>query len=189
MSNTSAVAEGGSKKRGRKWVIIVAAVVVLAAAAGTAAQFLLRSDGAAAAGNEAGARAKKVNPVFVSLDQFTVNLADEGGERFAQIAVTLEVANEQVDKAIHARMPSIRNAVLLLISSKKADDLLSLDGKKALAEEIALRAGAELGWQPSGAPEGGSADPQGTEAGARAPAASDRKNPIEAVHFSNFIVQ
>lgn len=170
MSKNSATADGGSSKGGRRWMIVAAVVVALGAAVGAAVQFLVRPGQAAAPDGEASARARAANPVFVALDQFTVNLADEGGERFAQIAVTLQVSDEKVDKAIRAHMPSIRNAILLLISSMKAGDLLSLDGKKALSDGIALRAGAELGWPGPG------------ESGAPG-------NPIVAVHYSNFIVQ
>lgn len=166
MSTTTAAPEGG-KKRGNKWILIAATVAVLGAVAAGAAQFLGRPVLLGTSPVDAAAAAKKENPIFVSLEQFTVNLADEGGERFAQIAVTLEISDQEIDKAIRSRMPSIRNAVLLLMSSKKAGDLLSLEGKKLLAEQIALRAGAELGWQ----------------------GASGGNNPVEAVHFSHFIVQ
>ncbi|MDT3677608.1 MAG: flagellar basal body-associated FliL family protein [Burkholderiaceae bacterium] len=157
------------KNRAKKWTMIVGAVVVLTAAAGAGAQFLVRPQADA----EKTASARKIDPIFVSLEQFTVNLADEGGERFAQVGVTLEVLDERIDKAIRAHMPSIRNTVLLLLSSKQTDDLLTLDGKKQLAAQIAQQAGRQLGWAPQ------ANDGQKTEA----------PNPIAAVHFSHFIVQ
>lgn len=166
---SKAAAQPAKKNRAKKWALIVGAVVVLSGAAGAAAQFLVRpgSGEAAEAGQE-----RRRDPIFVALDQFTVNLADEGGERFAQIGVTLEVVDEKADKAIRTHMPSIRNSVLLLLSSKSTSELLTLDGKKRLAEQIAARAGGELGWtEPA---EG---------------AAPRRPNPIAAVHFSHFIVQ
>lgn len=175
MSDASASRETRHANRGKKWALIVGAVVVLTAAAGAAAQFLVRPAQLAGLYSDAGVRR---DPLFVSLDQFTVNLADEGGERFAQVGVTLEVADEKVDKAIRAHLPSIRNSVLLLLSSKKTTDLLSLDGKKQLAAEIASQAGRELGWQPVDETKG--SDIAGRPA---------RANPIEAVHFSHFIVQ
>lgn len=151
--------------RGKKWLLIVVVLVVLGAAAGAALWFL----GGADAAQQAEAPAKKRNPVFVPLEQFTVNLADEGGERFAQVSVTLEVADEQVDKALRTLMPSVRNSVLLLLSSKKSEELLTLDGKKQLAEQIGASAAAELGWSESNG--------------------ADRPKPVSAVHFSHFIVQ
>lgn len=161
----SAATEVPRRSRGKKWVLITVAVVVLAGAAGAAAWFL----GGADAAQKTEAPAKKRNPVFVPLEQFTVNLADEGGERFAQIGVTLEVADEQVDKALRALMPSVRNSVLLLLSSKKSEELLTLDGKKHLAEQIAASTATELGWSESNG--------------------ADVPKPVAGVHFSHFIVQ
>lgn len=152
--------------RGKKWALIAVAAIVLAGAAGAALHFL---GGSADAAQRSHAPAKARNPVFVPLDQFTVNLADEGGERFVQVGVTLEVADEQADRALHALMPSVRNSVLLLLSSKKSEELLTLDGKKLLAAQIAASASAELGWSESNG--------------------ADRPKPVAAVHFSHFIVQ
>ncbi len=168
------------KNRGKKWTLIVGALVVLAGAAGAAAQFLGVGERGVAGGTAQAAVQKKADPIFVALDQFTVNLADEGGERFAQLAITLEVADEKTDKAIRARMPSIRNSVLLLLSSKKTAELLTLEGKKQLASEIAARTGAALGWQ---APARASDAADAPDAPAALP------NPVAAVHFSHFIVQ
>ncbi|MCD6682015.1 MAG: flagellar basal body-associated FliL family protein [Burkholderiaceae bacterium] len=152
--------EAPRPNRGKKWTLIVAIVVVLAATAGAAMQFL----GASADGEQQTARTRA--PVFVSLEQFTVNLADEGGERFAQIGVTLEVADEQADKVLRGLLPSVRNSVLLLLSSKKSEELLTLEGKKLLASQIAAGAAREMGWSDG-----------------------EKPNPIVAVNFSHFIIQ
>lgn len=162
-------AQPAKKNRGKKRALIIGAAIVLTGAAG-AAQFLVRP---AAADDPAAevTKSRKRDPIFVALEQFTVNLADEGGERFAQIGLTLEVLDERTDKAIRTHMPSIRNSVLLLLSSKKTEELLTLEGKQELATQIALRAGGSLGWTPA------------------AEGAVQRPNPIAAVHFSHFIVQ
>lgn len=158
------------RNRGKTWALIVGAFVVLAGAAGTSLHFFA-GDAQAVAGAAQAAPQNRPDPIFVSLEQFTVNLADEGGERFAQLGITLEVVDEKTDKAIRAHMPSIRNSVLLLLSSKRTAELLTLDGKKQLASEVAAQTGAALGWQPAG------------------DAAGERPNPVAAVHFSHFIVQ
>lgn len=168
----AAVQPAKKTNRGKKWTLIVGAVVMFAAAAGTALHFFSGTAQALAGDPAQAASQKKADPIFVSLEQFTVNLADEGGERFAQLGVTLEVIDERTDKSIRARMPSIRNSVLLLLSSKRTTELLTLEGKKQLAAEIAARTGAALGWQPS-----------------TGDATFERPNPVAAVHFSHFIVQ
>lgn len=189
---------GDAKKGSRKkWILVLAVAVVLAGAAGAATHFL-----APPAGDVEETRKK--DTVFVPLEQFTVNLADPGGERLAQIALTLEVVDESAGLAIKSRMPSVRNSILLLLSSKRADDLLNVDGKRHLAAQIALGTGRELGWQPPAreptqapgtdaipapAPPAPAGVPPEASAAPDARASQVRGNPVQAVHFSHFIVQ
>ena len=175
-------------KRSRKPILIVAAALALAGA-GTAAWLLARpADNASASAAGASARVR-TNTVFVPLEQFTVNLADEGGERFAQVAVTLEVADAATENSIKTRMPAIRNSILMQLSSLESKELLTVSGKELLASRIIVLTARELGWQASGAkpadPRLKPVEPQ------RAPekSAPDRPNPVAAVHFSHFIVQ
>lgn len=189
-------------------LMLVAAALLTCAGVSVVAWYFLGQPGAAPAEASAAAPAEaprvRSGTVFVPLEQFTVNLADEGGERLAQIAVTLEVANADVEQSIKARMPAIRNAILLQLSSLESAQLLTLAGKEHLAQRIIALAARELGWQP---PAGTSkaADAQttgtkaagtkaaGTKAGDAAPArrgpAGAAANPVAAVHFSHFIIQ
>lgn len=75
-------------------------------------------------------------PVFVTLDPFTVNLQSEDGERYLQVAFTLQVASqEQVDQ-VKLYMPLLRSRMLLLLASKKASELATEEGKRKLQDEI-----------------------------------------------------
>lgn len=186
---SDALAEQGTKKKTnrKKWILLLAATIVFGGGAGAATQFL-KSD--AEPGADAVSAPRK-DTVFVPLDQFTVNLADTGGERLAQIAVTLEMNDDDAGTALKARMPSVRNAILLLISSKHAEELLDLEGKKKLAMQIATITGHELGWKPpeksadAATAPGAAKDATGT---AKAAVATP-PNPVESVNFSHFIVQ
>ncbi len=189
MSDASANRDTQRKPNRKKWVVIIAAVAALAGGAGAATRFLSGSPGNGS--DDAAASRKKQPPIFIPLDQFTVNLADEGGERLAQVAVTLEVADDNVGATLKSLMPSVRNTILLLLSSKQTVDLLSVDGKKLLAAQIAQQAGRQLGWQPPAAEtdgRSGDADTTVAASGATSPSIGG-SNPIEAVHFSHFIVQ
>ena len=178
-------------KRSRKPILIVAAALALAGA-GTAAWLLARpADDASASAAGASARVR-TNTVFVPLEQFTVNLADEGGERFAQVAVTLEVADAATENSIKTRMPAIRNSILMQLSSMESKELLTVSGKELFASRIIALTARELGWQASGATSAKPADPRLKPVEPqRAPekSAPDRPNPVAAVHFSHFIVQ
>lgn len=180
MPDQAAPQDISPNKRSRKSLVVVAAVALLAAGGG-GAWWMTRP---AADGHAAAEAATRANAVFVPLDQFTVNLADEGGERFAQLAMTLEVVDGQAEVALKARMPAIRSAILLVLSSSTSKDLLTVAGKQKLAEQVAAIAGRELGWQAeaAGATET-AAQPR------KVSLAQARPNPVLAVNFSHFIIQ
>lgn len=78
-------------------------------------------------------------PVFVPLDTFTVNLQrDEvhGTDQYLQVGLALKVEEQAVGDAIKLRMPEIRNKILLLLSSKRASDIVSVEGKQKLSADI-----------------------------------------------------
>lgn len=76
-------------------------------------------------------------PVFVTLEPFTVNLQrEDASSQYLQVGLTLKATDESVTEAVKARMPEIRNRVLLLLSSKRASEISTLDGKKALSAEL-----------------------------------------------------
>src|SRR5580658_6458415 len=108
-------------KRGKGKLIIILAVVLLLAGGGGFAtwKFMAPKDGEQAADKPVA----EVPPVFVPIDQFTVNLNPEGGEQFLQAAFTLKVTDLEVVDAVKLHLPELRNQVLLLMSSKKAADL------------------------------------------------------------------
>jgi flagellar FliL protein len=204
----AAPAEGDAPKKGpKKLIIIIAAVVLLLVLGGGGAFFMMKKKAAeaeaAAAEEEDGghAPAKKeakkpehskgdhaTPPAFVPLEPFVVNLADRDSERFAQVGITLQVDDAKMGEEMKAYMPAIRNAVLLILSHKSSEDLLSADGKQKLAEEIRREAARAMGYEVD--------DPEDEEAVDEAPKKKKKKkkkveayNPIVQVHYSNFIIQ
>lgn len=160
-------------KKSKTLPIVLAALLLLGGGGAGAWWFLAGGK----AGTEAGApRKSQRKPVFVNLDPFTVNLRDERGERFAQIGITFEVEDASVEVSIKDRLPAVRNNILLLISAKNIESLLTAEGKQQLAGEVRAATGAALGVAPPAA------------ATASQPAVPDG-HPIRAVLFSQFIVQ
>jgi flagellar FliL protein len=121
-------------KRGKGKLFVVLAVVLLLAGGGgfAAWKFMAPKDGEHAVEKAVA----ELPPVFVPVDQFTVNLNPEGGEQFLQTAFTLKVTDQEVVDAVKLRLPDLRNQVLLLLSSKKASELTNVEGKQQLAKEI-----------------------------------------------------
>ena len=193
-------AKGGKKKL----IIIIAAVLLLVLVGGGAAFMLLKKkpvdgeeDGghATAEASEPAPKAKpkhdaKHPPVFLTLDPFTVNLADKESERYAQIAVTLEIEDAKVGEDIKVYMPAIRNNILMVLSHKTAAQLLTREGKEKLAQSILYASVRPLGYDID-------EDEDEEVAAADAPPPKKKKKkkrvpsnlPITAVHFANFIVQ
>lgn len=133
--------------------------------------------------------APKGPPTFFPLDNMVVNLADPGGDKVAQIGITLELADAKAIEKVKMYLPSIRSGVLLLISQRTAEELLLIEGKEKLAADVLAEAG-----RPFGAPEASNASAKAKKAAAAKAKKSGDKNaadesPVRAVHFSSFIVQ
>jgi flagellar FliL protein len=186
----------------KKLIVIAAALAVLLAGGGGAAFFMMKKRAAAAAaaeeedGAEGSDKAGKAQaklpkadvknaPAFVPLDPFTVNLADREAERYAQVGMTLELADPKAGDLLKAYMPAIRNNILLALSSKTAAQLMEHDGKVLLAEEVRAAALKPLGYAIKA--------PAQAASGVKKAAAKGHEDedapPIRAVHFSNFIIQ
>lgn len=131
-------ADAAPAKQSKKNVIIIALVVLIACGATGGGVFFL-TKGSAGAAPEAKAKqsAKKAEvPVFVPIEPFTVNLQPENGDQFLQTAITLQVAGPSQVDIIKLNMPQVRSRLLLLLSSKKASEINSGEGKKKLTDEI-----------------------------------------------------
>ena len=117
------------KSHALRWMVI--AVFVLLAAGGAAWYFLT----AHPAGGEAKTAALKP-PVYVPLDPFTVNLAEENGDHYLQIGIVYQVSDDKLVETMKQYMPVLRNRILLLLSAKKPSDLASVEGKRKLVDEL-----------------------------------------------------
>jgi len=134
-------AAAGSKKK--LIIMILAAILVLGAGAGGGWYFSHSS--AEAHGEEDAAvketRKKKkkdpaAKPEYVPIESFTVNLQPENGEQYLQVQFTLQVAGAEQATLVKDNMAIVRNRVLLLLSSKKASEINTVEGKQLLATEI-----------------------------------------------------
>ncbi|MBB2931875.1 flagellar basal body-associated protein FliL [Paraburkholderia silvatlantica] len=132
-----------------KRILLIALIAILAAAAaGGATWFFMSRHAASAPATPAAAPAAAV-PVYYALEPMTVNLqSDDGESHYLRIGLTLKLDSQATQDALVARMPEIRSRLLLALSNKHPSDLAPLDGKRALATELAV-----LISQPAGANE------------------------------------
>lgn len=135
-SEDGAAAPGKSGKK--KLIFIVLALVLGLAGGGFAAWHFLGAKQDKHAEGKAAAPAVDHSqpPVFIVMEPFTVNLQTEGVEQFLQVSFTLQTFEQAQVELIKLYMPQVRSRLLLLLSSKKASDILNAEGKKKLAEEI-----------------------------------------------------
>ncbi len=177
-------------KSNSKMIIIIGAVLILVLVLGVVTFLLINKQHAAsteAEGAEPTAHAapaahvaSKVPPVYLSLDNMVVNLADPGGEKVAQIGITFEVIDAKASDSVKAFLPTIRSGVLMLLSQRTSEELLSSDGKQKLIQDILREASVPFG--------GGDDDSD-------APASKKKKKkvfvqyPVINVLFSSLIIQ
>ncbi len=192
-ATADATSPDAPKGKGKsKLVIILVVVLLLLGLAGGGAFFIMKKNVAAANGDDAAEPVSHSSPrpsadhppTYVALDPFVVNLADKDSERYAQIAVTLEVDDPKFAEQMKGYMPSIRNAILLVLAHKSSKELLERSGKEALAQEI---------MRESVRPMGIDIDPEEEEVDdgkkKRKRRRAEVHNPVTHVHFANFIVQ
>ena len=145
-------AEAPKKSKKMLIIVILLVVLLLIIAGGAAAFFLLAGKKAAPEGEHAPEKAEaSAAPVFVNIEPYVVNLQQENGDQFLQASITLQVGNEATAEAIKTFMPLVRSRLLLALSSKKASELSTVEGKKKLTEEII--ASLNQPFTPNGKPQ------------------------------------
>ena len=130
-------------KKKRSLLKMLLLLTLLLGGAGGGAWYFLQDQQPAAAlkpGAAKAATAKPVSskpPVFVTLEPFTVNLQhDDAAAQYLQVGLSLKVTDAAFVDAIKLHMPEIRNRVLLLLSSKRASEISSSEGKTTLSTEL-----------------------------------------------------
>ncbi|PKO46954.1 MAG: flagellar basal body-associated protein FliL [Betaproteobacteria bacterium HGW-Betaproteobacteria-22] len=119
----------------KKLIIIIAAVLLLGGGGGGAAWFF--TQGKADHKKEEAKHAEPAKaPVFLTLDTFTVNLQPDPDEKFLQVDISLQVASPEAAEAIKLHMPAVKNRLLLLLTSKTATEISTVEGKQELSNEI-----------------------------------------------------
>ncbi len=181
-------------KSKKKLFIIIGVVLVLLLGGGGAFLFISKQKAAAAAaeaeanGEDAPAAhaapaahgSAKTPPVYLPMDNMVVNLADAGGERVAQVGITLEVIDAKAADSVKAYMPTIRSSVLMLLSQRSSEELLSPQGKQKLIEDI---------LRECSVPFGGSNEVPDETAPVKKKPKKATAYPVVGVLFSSLIVQ
>ncbi len=132
MSEAAIAAPNAEGKKKPFLIILIALLAVGAGVGGT--WFYMNSQ---QTGEEGPAPVKKLPTKFIKLETFTVNLQSEDDDpRYLQVELVIKVNETGVVDIIANKTPEIRNQILLLLSSKKATEISSLEGKQQLSQDI-----------------------------------------------------
>ncbi len=132
---------------------------------------------------------------YVDLDPpFIVNLADDSGIKFIQVSVQVRVANGEAAKALTTHNPAIRDAMIMLISTKTTQQMNSRQGKEALRKEAleAIRkalATQHVVFTQVAEEKKDSDSSEKKEADKETKTAAASNSPIQDVYFTRFIIQ
>jgi flagellar FliL protein len=129
----AAVASPGKSKK--RLVLIGAAAAIALLICAAAAWFFIGHKSEPHAPTAQAKPKHSAPPVFVSLEPFVVNLAGDV-QHYLQVGIDLRIIDSHVPDQIKLHLPEIRNAVLLLLSSKRVEDLATVEQKNQLREEI-----------------------------------------------------
>jgi flagellar protein FliL len=143
---------GGGKK---KMYIIIGAAVAVAVILGVVVFMMMGSGdkkGAKKAGEEApteakadakteggghgGAAGKEGATNIYPLEPFIVNIYDGQELRYLKVKVEMEMAGAGLKNELDLRLASIRDAILILLSTKTMQDIQDIQGKNQLKDEI-----------------------------------------------------
>ncbi|MBF0465348.1 MAG: flagellar basal body-associated FliL family protein [Nitrospirae bacterium] len=80
---------------------------------------------------------------IVPLEPFVVNLVDPG--RYMKITVQIEIPDKKMEAAMKEKLPVLRDAIIILLSSKNLESISGPDGKLMLKDEMLARVNQALG--------------------------------------------
>ncbi len=140
------LADGKKGGRGGLVIILVSVLVAsLVAGGGTFAALYFtgalggKAEQAAEAGEgaEGGkeeAEKKEAPPVYIALEPFVVNFDNPTVARFLQVKLQVMTRSPETAKAIEEHMPVIRNALVMLFSGQKYEEVATREGKERLRQ-------------------------------------------------------
>lgn len=120
-----------TKSSSKKLILIVALTVLLAGGGGFFAYTkFFKKD------SDAHAQAKGPEPVIQELETFLVNLSDPGGKRYLKLTMKARLSGKELQEEFVSRTFEIRDAIIMLLSSKEFQEIAKPEDKATLKQEI-----------------------------------------------------
>ena len=118
---------------------LVALVVVVACSAGVsvmAMMYVMDQQKTSMTGDEMVEEAAEEPALYVSLAPIVVNYTQGTSLRYLQLSVELMTRSPDCVEAINTNMPDIRNALILQLSGKSYEMLVTREGKENMRTQI-----------------------------------------------------
>lgn len=129
------------KKSKFKWFLLLFLLLLVGGGLGGAYYFgfldkFINKDEAADGGTSKQEQTVSQSSSRVTLPTFLVNLYDPLGRRYVKLDIELELVSPAVSQEVKQQNPRIRDALIMLLSSKTATELNTQEGKHILRNEI-----------------------------------------------------
>lgn len=76
------------------------------------------------------------DPLFTSLEPFTVSLRDDHGSRVVYVGITLRVEDEASRKMLNTYMPEVRDRVLATLTQQSTVEIQAPNGRERLSTQL-----------------------------------------------------
>lgn len=135
------------EENGKKKLFIIIGAAVAVVLIGAIAAFMLMGKGnknqPAPEGQPAAEAAPAAPPAATggastvySLDPFIVNIYDGQELRYLKVRIEMEMASPSIQSELEARLAAIRDAILVVLTTKTLQEIQDVQGKNQLREEI-----------------------------------------------------
>lgn len=81
---------------------------------------------------------------IVAFEPFIVNLSGEGGKRFLKVTMQVEMNKKKLAEEVNNKMPQMKDMIITVLASKTVDELLTIEGKFKLKEQLLTRINSNL---------------------------------------------
>ncbi len=127
---------------GKKMILMILVGILLLGGGGGAAWFFMGGKDEKPNAHEEQAKAEGAHEEpgpIMELEPFLLNLADRDELRFLKVSIKLELDRPEEKTDFQNKVPAIRDALLVLLSSKESQILRTVNGKRRVREEIMTR--------------------------------------------------
>ncbi len=137
--------ENGEEKKSSKKLIIIGLIILLLAGAGAGYYFFMgnseeldgeQSEEVLEEDDESEEEGANDEIYYDMKKSLIVNFPKGSGASLIQISVSLLVKGEETIEALKKHEPMIRNNLLMAISAKGSKNLMTVEGKEALRDEM-----------------------------------------------------